>query len=341
MPKSSFDLASKTIIISRTDSIGDVVLTLPMAGIIKAKYPDCRIIFLGRNYTRDVVALSKHVDQFASWDSTDTKENLIADVIIHVFPVKEIATWAKQKKIPLRVGTTNRIFHWHTCNRLIRLSRKNSPLHESLLNIKLLSFCDIKTELPLYKVHKFYGFTEISGLSPEWAEMIDSSKINVILHPKSKGSAREWGLQNFAELIRIMPPSKYKIFISGTSEEGKLIKSLIDEFKHVVDLTGKMSLREFISFIRAADVLLAASTGPLHIAAAIGKYAIGLYAPMRPIHPGRWMPLGINAQFLVVNRDCSDCRKSMDCHCIREIKPYQVLEILNTVPPTSHLDKSV
>jgi heptosyltransferase-3 len=52
------------IIISRTDSIGDVVLTLPMAGIIKQFLPQSNIIFLGRNYTKDVIALSEHVDEF-------------------------------------------------------------------------------------------------------------------------------------------------------------------------------------------------------------------------------------------------------------------------------------
>ena len=33
----------KKIVISRTDSIGDVALTLPLAGILKSKYPDVRI----------------------------------------------------------------------------------------------------------------------------------------------------------------------------------------------------------------------------------------------------------------------------------------------------------
>ncbi|RYG01290.1 MAG: glycosyl transferase family 9, partial [Chitinophagaceae bacterium] len=41
----------ENIIISRTDSIGDVVLTLPMAKIIKQQFPDCRIAFLGKEYT--------------------------------------------------------------------------------------------------------------------------------------------------------------------------------------------------------------------------------------------------------------------------------------------------
>ena len=74
--------------------------------------------------------------------------------------------------------------------------------------------------------------------------------------------------------------------------------------------------------------MIAASTGPLHIAAALGKKAIGLFAPMRPIHPGRWKPIGKQANYLVLNIDCSDCRKTMNCHCIREIKTMEVIKMI-------------
>jgi ADP-heptose:LPS heptosyltransferase len=89
-----------------------------------------------------------------------------------------------------------------------------------------------------------------------------------------------------------------------------------------------MSLENFIKFIGLADGLVAASTGPLHIASALGKHAIGLYAPMRPIHPGRWSPIGINARALVINKNCSKCRNTGDCECIRAIEPEQVARLL-------------
>lgn len=316
-----------TIIISRTDSIGDVVLTLPMAGYLKKHFPLCRIIFVGRNYTRDVVALSEHVDDFISWDETHTLPR--ADIIVHVFPQKQIARAAKKSKIRIRVGTTNRLFHWWTCNKLIKLSRKNSDLHESQLNLKLLEFFNIPVDLKLDEIKNYYGFSKAQALPEEWLKLIDKTKTNVILHPKSKGSAREWGLDNFSELINSLPEEKFKIFISGTKEEGQQAKPLFDKHKNVTDLTGKLSLKQFISFINHADALVAASTGPLHIASALGKKAIGLFAPMRPIHPGRWMPVGEKAEFLVLNKDCSDCRKSKDCHCIREIKSKQIVDLLD------------
>ena len=316
-----------SIILSRTDSIGDVVLTLPMAGHIKEHFPNCKLIFLGRNYTRDVVALSEHVDEFISWDETKILPK--ADMIVHVFPVKEIARAAKKAGISLRVGTTNRFFHWRTCNELIKLSRKNSDLHESQLNMKLLEFLNIPTELELEDMKKNYGFTKAEPLPEEWLKQIDKTRTNIILHPKSKGSAREWGLDNFSELINSLPETKFKIFISGTKDEGEQAKLLFEKHKHITDLTGKLSLKQFISFINNSDVLVAASTGPLHIASALGKKAIGLFAPMRPIHPGRWKPIGENAKYLVLNKDCNDCKKNKDCHCIREIKSKQIVDLLS------------
>ncbi len=325
------------ILISRTDSIGDVVLTLPMAGIIKQFLPQSKLIFLGRNYTKDVIALSEHVDEFVSYDDVlklneldkiEAFKKLKATHIIHVFPVKKIAHLAKKAGIKNRIGTTNRLWHWFTCNIKISLSRKNSDLHEAQLNTKLLSPLGITKEFSLEELVSAYGFTKIPSLEKAHLDLIDKTKTNIILHPKSKGSAREWGLDNFSNLIKQLDKTKHQIFISGTAQEGELVKDLIAKHTEVINLTGKLSLQQFIAFINHCDVLIAASTGPLHIAAALGKKAIGLFAPMRPIHPGRWKPIGKHANYLVLNKDCSDCRKTMNCHCIREIKIMEVIKLI-------------
>ncbi len=325
------------IIISRTDSIGDVVLTLPMAGIIKKFMPESKIIFLGRNYTEDVIQLSEHVDEFVSYDAIlklTAKEQiqgfqkLKATHIIHVFPVKEIAVLAKKSGIKNRIGTTNRLWHWFTCNIKLKLSRKNSDLHEAQLNTKLLVPLGIIKEFTINELVAGYGFTKIPKVDEELLNKINNNKTSVILHPKSKGSAREWGLENFSSLIRQLDKQRYTIFISGTKAEGELLKEFIQQHPEAIDLTGQLSLQQFIAFINQCDALVAASTGPLHIASALGKKAVGLFAPMRPIHPGRWKPLGVQASYLVVNKNCSDCRKTNDCHCIREIQAADVIKLI-------------
>ena len=56
------------ILISRTDSIGDVVLTLPLAGMLKQLIPEVKIGFLGRKYTAPIINACEFVDEFIDVD---------------------------------------------------------------------------------------------------------------------------------------------------------------------------------------------------------------------------------------------------------------------------------
>jgi heptosyltransferase-3 len=329
----------KKIIISRPDAIGDVLLTLPMCGLIKKYYPETKIAFIGRTYTEAIINCCEHVDEFINADdlfkqgitnAIDTLKKINADTIIHVFPNKQLASLAKKARIKNRIGTTNRLFHWTTVNTFVKLSRKNSDLHEAQLNIKLLSAIGINEIPELTELHQYLGFTKIPTLNSEFNNWIDSSKINVILHPKSNASAREWSLDNFKALIHLLPSEKYKIFISGTDKEKIILNDWIQQLpEHVNDITGKLSLAQFIAFISKANYLVAASTGPLHIASSLGIGAIGVYPPIKPMHPGRWQPIGKNAKALVIKKSCDDCRKNpQTCSCINLIEAKQVADTI-------------
>lgn len=325
----------KRIIISRTDAIGDVILTLPLCGLIKKYFPNAEIVFLGNTYTQPVISCCEHIDVFLNSDDlmelTDDDISkrlsaLDADAIIHVFPNRRIATLAKKAGIPVRIGTRNRFFHWGTVNRLVRLSRKNSDLHEAQLNCQLLSGLGIKRCPDLKELSAFTGFTKIQDKASDILKQADKNKVNVILHPKSNASAREWSLDNFEALINLLHPETFRIFISGTTKEQAQLSGWMKGLpNNVIDITGKLSLDEFITFISKADYLVAASTGPLHIAAAAGIGAIGIYPPLRPMHPGRWQPIGKKAKVASVNKFCSDCRNQpQQCHCMNEVTPAQI-----------------
>ncbi len=327
----------KKILISRTDSIGDTMLTLPMTGYLKQQFPDIEIYYLGRNYTRPIIECCSNIDHFLSWDLMESLElneqvktfaGLNLDAIIHVFPNKEIAKVAKLAKIPIRIGTSHRLFHWNTCNKLVHFSRKNSSLHESQLNFKLLKPILPKIDYPFERMFDLSGLT-IPKKHPEVNSLIDSSKFNVILHPKSKGSAREWGVENFEELIKLLPPEKYNIIVTGSEDEGALFRDfLVNPFPHVCDASGKLSLIQLVSLIAHADAMVACSTGPLHIASALGIHTIGIYPPIKPMHPGRWKPIGPKSTIFVKDIECSNCRKEKNCICITEIDPIEVAKEL-------------
>jgi len=332
-------MSQPTFLVSRTDAIGDVVLTLPVAGWLKQQYPGCRVVLIGRAYTAAVAAACPWVDEFLEYNEKLASPSLAqlrsyaAAAIIHVFPTKRLARLARAAAIPVRIGTRNRLFHWLTCNRLVALSRRHSPLHEAQLNLQLLAPLGYRAPLALPAVAALVRLVPVVPLRPELQALLadrQPGQLNVILHPRSRGSAREWGLPHFGQLARLLHAAGHRVFISGTADEGAEL-AVADWFREyrpylAADLTGQLDLPEFIEFIAAADGLVAGSTGPLHLAAALGRHALGLYPPIRPMHPGRWGPLGPHAEYLVFDRPtCQDCRaQPAACTCIKALEAATV-----------------
>ncbi|MEP7263736.1 MAG: glycosyltransferase family 9 protein [Bacteroidota bacterium] len=328
-----------TIIISRTDAIGDVVLTLPLAGIIKSNFPECKILFLGKTYTQPVIALSKYVNGFINYDDfiklnekdrADFLRSFNATDILHVFPRKEIAYAAKKAGIKNRTGTSHRLYHWFTCNKLISFSRKNSDLHEAQLNCMLLKSLQLKVDYSKAELISFYGMNCSYSLPQQVTDLLNSNKLNVIIHPRSHGSAREWGLSNYKDLIYMLHAAGVNCLITGSPVEQEELKEWMKTLPEGVnDLTGKLQLKELIALLNVADGIVAGSTGPLHIAAALGKNTLGFYPPIRPMHAGRWAPLGLKAGYVTFDKDCNDCKKNPEgCTCIKNISTKHAAELI-------------
>lgn len=320
----------KNIIISRTDSIGDVVLTLPVAAVLKKNFPEMKVAFMGKSYTKAVIESSVYIDQFIDVDEFMAGKVLIdhkpPQAILHELPVPRIAWQSLLQRIPLRIGTTNRLYHWGTCNLLVPLSRRNSVLHESQLNIKLLKPLGINTDYTLAELGGLMGIEKLKPLKEEFQMLTDKKKYNLIFHPKSQGSGREWPQLYYAHLLDLIDPDQFKVFVSGTEKERSLLQPFFDQAgDRVTDIMGKMDLGQFISFIHQCDGMVASGTGPLHLAAALGKDALGIYPPIRPIHPGRWQPLGPRVHIFVMDKVCNACTGNPEaCECMRDIKPNSV-----------------
>lgn len=327
--------APRHIVLSRADGIGDVVLSLPLAGLLTARYPGVRITWIGKAYTAPVLACCSHVDRVltleelqASQDPAGLLRSLGADAIVHVFPRRDVAAWACKAGIPLRIGTGHRWWHWTTCNVRPMFSRRKSELHEAQLNQKLLAPFGLDTPLSLPELAAQTAYlptapdTQVKALIPEDRRV-------VLLHPGSRGSAVEWGIERFVALARLLDPQRYRVYFTGSEAEGTQFRSALPmDLAHVQDLSGKLDLQQLIALIGKAHALVAASTGPLHLAAASGIRAIGLYAPRRPIHPGRWAPIGPQAHALVHDPACAVCAAGQPCACVTRIAPERVLDLI-------------
>jgi ADP-heptose:LPS heptosyltransferase len=282
-----------SLAIARTDSIGDVIVTLPLCGFIKKHSPNTRIVFIGRSYTQAIVEACPYVDEFLNFDK-HAESNLDVEACVFAFPDGEVMKWVKAQSVKKRIATGSRIASWKFANDRVFFSRKNSDLHESQLNFYLLRPFGVE-DIPGLEEIRLWHVLKPQVESPI---QLEPNKRSVVFHMLSRGSALNWSLHQYQEMADLLPPADFNIYITGTEEEGVRIRKDFRFDSHIIDLSGKLSLPQLIAFISSCDTLVAASTGPLHIASALGIRAIGLYPSKRPMHPGRWMPLGANATYL-------------------------------------------
>jgi ADP-heptose:LPS heptosyltransferase len=326
-------LANSHLLISRTDNIGDVVLTLPIAGYLKRLYPSMKIGFLCRAYAAPMVRGCTALDYVVELEQLDNPAVLLKhsgiDTIIFAKPDKRLAAAAKKAGIKNRVGTSHRWFHWLYCNKLAHFSRVKSTLHEAQLNFELLRPLGIDHIPDLNEIPSLYrlGAPPYSG-----RPRLLHEQFNLVLHPKSNGNGREWPLRHYAELARLLQNNgNVKVWITGSEREGKWIEEnapALLAMPNVTSVCGKFALDELAAFINAADGLIASGTGPVHLSAALGKRTLGLFPPIAPIHPGRWGALGAKAQVLCQPAPCSGCNDAATCVCMESITPAQVARVV-------------
>jgi ADP-heptose:LPS heptosyltransferase len=318
------------ILICRTDNIGDVVLTLPLAGYLKTQFPDARIDVVCRSYAAPIVRHCRFVDTVTALDTLGDPQQFFAqaacDTVIFAFPNRQLAQAARRARIPNRVGTSHRLHHWFTCNRLAHFSRSRSALHEAQLNFRLLRPLGIDHVPALAQIPALYGLS-----APRQAQvdaLFSCARYNFIVHPKSHGNGREWPLDCYTQLAReLAARPDIRLWVTGSAAEGATLQAqaaaLLD-LPNVGNLCGTLDLEGLMALIGASDGLVASGTGPLHISAALGTPTLGLFPPLGPTGPRRWGALGKAARVLCVGQPCSNCADAAACFCMRAITPQQV-----------------
>jgi len=321
-------------------NLGDVLACFPMAGLLKRALPDAEIIFLAKAYAKPLIDACGHIDGFVDCEAVLEHPALLMDQAIDImfnpFPCYRLAAAAFRARIPVRVGNLRRSRMLPYSNRFVMYDRRYSHLHEAQIVLKNLAALGLPTKYSLAELAPLMGITRIAPLCVELSSLLCGDRFNLILHPKSNGNGREWPIAHFLELARALPVERYRIFITGLAQEGEILRRDCPELfqlAHVRDVTGRMDLAQFISFMQASNGLVASGTGPLHIAAALGIHALGLFPPRRGMQPSRWQPIGVHAGYLAEPGQCRpsastclDQRESPACRCMMALTPARVLD---------------
>ncbi len=154
----------------------------------------------------------------------------------------------------------------------------------------------------------------------------------IVLQPGARWLNKRWPVEHFGELMRLLHARRpdLRFVIVGGNDDRVLGEHLSGSAPGVcLDLTGRTTLPQAIELLRASRLMVTNDTGPMHIAAALGKPIVGLFGPTNPARTG---PYGQTDHTLRrTELPCVPCMKSSCSYseplaCLRRITPPQVAE---------------
>jgi ADP-heptose:LPS heptosyltransferase len=113
----------------------------------------------------------------------------------------------------------------------------------------------------------------------------------IALHPGGRGSSLAWPIQHFVSLAEQLIGRGVRVIVTGVAEEAELTAP-VAAVEGVFDLTGQTTLGELAWIYKECDSVVANSTGPLHLGAAVGTKVVGIYPAAQINSPVRWGPFG-------------------------------------------------
>lgn len=324
------------ILVSRTDRIGDLLLAVPLAESIKLRHPDCEVHMMASLYASPVLEHNPNVDGIVrvqldqligngryrvELQNKVSHAQFYAAVIL--YPEPHVCRMIYRAGVQHRIGTSRR-FHSLYFNHYIHHSRKLNSQHELKYNLDFLKFFADGPTVTEPRVcltdRDRHGADRLLKTRSVDGEFI-------LIHPGSGGSADRWPLEQFVHLADLLKNRGIQVLLSGSQSEAPLIESMCQKQNvQVPVIAGDTDLRTLAAILARARLVVSNSTGPLHLAAAVGTPVVGLYPNKRVMSPVRWGPVGEGHVVLQPANTCRCLGKRCDC-----MKTISVDSVLNVV----------
>jgi len=291
----------RNILAVRNDRFGEFLLNIPALRALKQTFTNSRLIIAVDPYVSELAAEFPFVDEVISWGrsghSLAEKIKLIVslrkrkiDIAVMLNPSKEFNLLSCLAGIPIRVGYARK---WHFLLTHKAKDKKHLGLkHEIEYNLELVGMIGAKTG------DKSLFLPVDEKLSQELWErfnLLDAQKL-VALHPWTSDPVKQWPLDNFQELARILlKVPALKLLIVGGANELPLSKQLFGSIKqdNLVNLTGRLTLKELAAILKKADLLVSGDSGPVHLACCVDTPVLALFRSDLPgKNAARWGPWG-------------------------------------------------
>ena len=338
-------LANVHFLVTRTDRLGDMVLSLPLFESIKHAFPNARLSVLASAANAEIARLCMHIDDVFV-DTVEARDSKYKDTF---GLVRRLRTWrpdmvlfanAKHRlaiaawlaRIPRRIGSIRRRYSIFYTDRVRSLPEPPYE-HEADRALRLLQPLGIEPatrvpQLVLKEQHKALAVTLLNDLGVTTDQRIAA------LHPSNSGNALNAAPDWYGRVADELQAFGFRVVLTGTKNERTQTKAVMEAARSdLIDLTGRLSVTQLAALYTRCTVNIASSTGTAHLSAAVGTPTIGLYSPL--VKQAVWLPRGKRIVVLrpEVGMSCQSClgEKCRFFNCMDRISPQVVAESVNAL----------
>lgn len=298
----SFGAVSRMLLI-RTDRLGETLLNLPLAAVLKAAFPEASLTLLVQS---DFVPLLSSVPWInrvmgctqaparwwrRAWQLGKALRAGQFDLAVVSNPRKDLHLAAWLAGIPWRVGYDRK---WGGLLTHRVADRKAlGDRHEVEYNLDLARVLGVPTTLQPCPLPRF---------EPEQTEAMEllerqglrTSGALIAVHPWSSNPRKQWPIERYEALIRgLVDRHPLSVVVIGGPEEEERARRLVLPRGRAVGLVGRLSLRRLAGMLQRVRVLVSNDSGPVHVAAAVGTRTVVLFGTSdAAAGPRRWGPWG-------------------------------------------------
>ncbi|MFA5363453.1 MAG: glycosyltransferase family 9 protein, partial [Candidatus Omnitrophota bacterium] len=339
-PREKNDL--KRILITRTDRMGDVVLSTPAIKVLRDNYPNAYIAMAVSPYTKDIVEGNPYLDEVITCDKNREQKWFIGfaqfalslrrkkfDAAFILHPTARMHLTAFLSGIPRRIGYDRKLGFLLT-DRIPHVKQEGQK-HEMEYTLDVLRHIgvdpvDARLYVPLTAESAAWAdkFLKEEGVAPQDALLA--------VHPSSSCISRRWPLECFAEAAnRLAEKYSFSVLIIADTPHIEIAKELAGKLRcRVIDASGRTTVSRMAGLLKRCRLFISNDSGPVHVAAALGVPVISLFGRnQKGLSPLRWGPVGENCIFLHKDAGCMECLAHncvKDFACLKAITVDEVVQ---------------
>ena len=339
------------ILLIKLSALGDVVHTFPVLNKLRRRYSAARLDWLVTPGIAELVRHNPAIDNViefardersAPWQLTPyvSAARLMAtlraakyDLVLDLQGQLRSAFFAFTSGAPVRIGFEKpRADVWQTLSRPIPDEARRHAWRGAREG-SYLAYTDhiAVPNLDVHPVERYLGVGPMLGLddgAPDFSfpipkeanaridallDYYDVAKSRiVVMAPGTNWQTKEWRREGFAEVVRHFLQKRFAVTLIGSERERAICDEVASLAPGAVNLSGETTLSELAALIARAALCVSNDSGPMHLAAALGRPVVSVFGPTDPVWAG---PYRRDGAVLRAGLACSPCYLRLLSRC--------------------------